>query len=362
MTATAPLTGMQTKMLVMSVGDSYRVPVVFPMADGTGVRHAALRVTEAVERFATLRSRPRHDRGAFTLEIGVVPTPDVGVEVGDPDALLRSGALRATPDVPFRAAVVRAGSGEVSVAAEMHHIAIDGPSLPVLAAFLAGTETPPTTPEDVRRVQEQVSAWEREQDTVRASDDPVRDPVVDDVRMGSTERLSVDLDSDSVVIGARAARVSARAHVQAAFEVAAERVLSGSSYGVTQSWRWGLDLDRYVGCTPVIVERRIGVGTVAERAQAVSTATADPRIHKQDRVVEAPTTVFSYESFGSTRYVEVDRVPKSVVHVRYVDLGRGSRVVCEYDDRRMGARTAEALVSEIVSALGAGDRIVVGQR
>lgn len=353
MSTTAPLTRMQTRMLVMSVGDSYRVPIVFPLQQGLDEAAALVQTRALPDRFATLRSRPRHDATGFALEVGTVRAPEVAAVTGDATALLRSGTLRTTPDTPFRAAVVRDDAGRLHVAAEMHHIAVDGPSLLIVADHLAGGETPATTEDDVVLAQERVVGWELEQTTARESDEPLHDPSVDGRGIGTLRRATAELQPSDAADGARGARVSARAFVQGAVEIAAETVLDGSAYAVTQSWRWSLGIDHYVGSTPVLVERRIGTGALADRAMAVFRASADPRVLAGDRVVEAPSFVYSYEAFGEARYVEVDSVPKSALHVRYVDLGSRARIVCEWDDRRTTESTVTALVSAIQRVIGA---------
>ncbi|MGW4645521.1 condensation domain-containing protein [Kitasatospora sp. NPDC004289] len=177
----APLSHAQHRMWLMDRlgqgGARYHVPVAARLRGPLDTEALGIALTALTERHAVLRTRYVQPPGDGETEPyqEVLPTAPVPVEVRAAEAspaLLRAEASRpfdlATGPV-LRALVLRHGPEDHTLLLTVHHIAVDGSSLPLLTADLAAlytaarTGTPADLPELPLRYAD-FARWERARD------------------------------------------------------------------------------------------------------------------------------------------------------------------------------------------------------
>ncbi|MFI5531917.1 condensation domain-containing protein [Kitasatospora sp. NPDC051853] len=177
----APLSHAQHRMWLMDRlgqgGALYNVPVAARLRGPLDTEALTAALTALTERHAILRTRyvrPSGDGGTAPYQ-EVLPTAPVPVEIRPAEA--SAALLRAEASRPFdlengpvlRALVLRHGPEDHTLLLTVHHIAVDGSSLPVLTTDLAAlyaaarTGTPADLPELPLQYAD-LARWERARD------------------------------------------------------------------------------------------------------------------------------------------------------------------------------------------------------
>jgi hypothetical protein len=379
--ATAGLTAVQQQMFITQGMPVYRLPMVFPVPDGTdGTEQELCRaVRTALASCPTLCARYLYDTEqddflavhdpALARELRIA---DAG-EIGDVEEFCRRGSHQ--PDLATGGpvtATLATWQGQRMLLVEFHHIAIDGIGVALFERLVRGDAVPGLIddPERAFAVYDEVARRERESPHVTGRSASLRDFLPSDVDGtgdggAALGRVTARLRPEQVAtIRASAARrrVFPRILLQAAFEDTLAGIAPGMHYSCAKNWRWSVGARAAVGTFPAMVDHRVREGSpLGPRVEALMGTDGSPEIAPDERLDDRPAVVFSFEQFGfrTCRFVPVDEHPRFELYVR-VALERDECLVqAEYDRRVVPDRVAEAVVRttrRLAADPGAGSR------